>query len=302
MSTTLIDDLDYNAIRAKVEKILGTTGTGSQGYGQPLVSTAVTVGEIITKSKWDELAQDIINIKVHQDGIPPALATITPGSVITKSLTSPNSNFDVVIEQATLARFNIGGGRSMVTVKDTKTKTGSWSTKAQCELTVTFGNANEARYFFNSGGKIRFSTAHTGGTSTPQINAWTNLLTTVGTQAFEASGTNSVTFYTLTNAYQTFYTLGSSSSYSANNFQLEAKSNVSNNSSGGATVLTFRITWNDQYVDPDGGGIQHPPGDTVDGTLSLTVEEFKATGPMVPTGTFTIASPAYSLSNITLDP
>lgn len=304
-----IAGLDYNAIRNKVERILGTTGTASQGYGQTLVSTPVVAGEIITKSKWDELAQDIINVKTHQDGIPPAIASIAPGSIISKGMSHPNTNFDNIIEQAILAKFNIGTGRSMVATKGTGSTTTPWTTSATCEVTVTFDTADKARYFFNSGGKIRFSSSRSGGTTTPQNNSWTNLLNSVGTQAFEAAGTNSVTFYTLTNIYQAFYQLGSSSSYAANNFKLEAKSNVTDNSLGTATTLYFRVSWNDVYVDPDTLNPDYPsnpvtihaPGDGVDGTLTLTVEEFKATGPMVPSGTFTIESPTYSVSAISLD-
>ena len=74
--------------------------------------------------------------------------------------------------------------------------------------------------------------------------------------------------------------------------KIEAKNlEVADNSSGGASTLRFLITWQDDYTD----GGPPPPGDNIDGTLSLAVTEYKAadnTG----TGTFKIESPtAYNL-------
>jgi hypothetical protein len=325
MPNPQISFLDYNDIRDKVVSILGS-GTGPRGYGQTPRSSAVSSGEIIAKEQWDNLQYDIVNIKVHQDGVPPTIATVTPLDVIRKGITYPNTNYDAIIEGAILNRFNIGSGRSVVTTPTitgqtslgTISRTGSWgggsTGKSTCELTVSFTGANDtekannARYFFNSGGKIRFTSTRSGGTpASAQNNSWTNLLTTAGTQYFGASGSSSVTYYYLTNVYQTFYQVSASSSYASNNYKIEAKCDVSNNALGTAKTVTFRITWTDGYVDPDtlNPGYPnpvtiHPPGDVVDGTLSLTVEEFKATGPLAPSGTFTINSPTYSISAITV--
>jgi hypothetical protein len=81
---------------------------------------------------------------------------------------------------------------------------------------------------------------------------------------------------------------------------LEARCNVANNSSGTATTVELRIVLTDGYVDP-GNSIGDNPNtiDRVTGTLTITVEELKASGSLIPTGTFTITSPSYSLSTIT---
>jgi hypothetical protein len=85
-----------------------------------------------------------------------------------------------------------------------------------------------------------------------------------------------------------------STAYSANFFRLEAKTDVVNNATGTATVLTIRATLADDYVD-----LGPPaPGDSVDGTLSIDVTELKATGSLLPSGSFNITSPVYSLSVI----
>jgi hypothetical protein len=218
----------------------------------------------------------------------------------------PNTNYDSIAEQAILNRFNIGAGQSVLslasmtgeTAPGVISRTGSWTTQSQCTLTVTFATANDARYFFNSGGKIRFTSSRTGGVTSAQNTQWTNLLnTTAGTINFGAQTPATVNFYTLTTAYQQWYTVSASSPYAANFYRIEALCNCTDptNVNGTASVVTFRITWGDSYVDVD----PTPPGDLVDGTLSLTVEEFKASGSLIPSGSFAITSPSYSISAIT---
>ena len=41
-----------------------------------------------------------------------------------------------------------------------------------------------------------------------------------------------------------------------------------------------------------------PPDDVVDGTLTVTVTEKRATGSLLPSGTFTITRPTYSITAI----
>lgn len=305
MPNPQISSIDYNTIRDKIVSVLGS-GTASRGYGQTITSSSVSQGETISKTQWDNLADDLRSIKMHQDGIEPVLATIAPLDVIQKGLTFPNTNYDDVIEAAILTRFNISNTQAVITAKPGISRTGSWSSQSYCEITMTFGSANEARYFFNSGGKVRISTSRSGGSSTPQNSSWTSLLNTIGTQSFGANTPGAATFYSLTNVYQTFYQQASSSSYSSNNYQLAAKCNVTNNVSGTATVVYIKVIWNDAYVDPDTLNPSypnpvtiHPPGDSVDGTLSVVVEELKATGSLYPSGTFSIVSPTFSISAIT---
>jgi hypothetical protein len=302
---TQISFSDYNNIRTKIVDILGT-GTGPKGYGQTVIGAAVSQGEQISKVQWDDLRNMLRSIRIHQDGGEPVLPEVTALSVIQKGITFPNNGFDDAIEAASLNRFNIGVGQSLVTAKPGTSRTGSWVSQSYCEVTVTFSTADQARYFFNSGGKIRISSTRTGGTTTPQNASWTTLLDSIGSPGFGANTPGGATFYSLTNTYQTYYQQGSTSSYSSNNFQLQAKSNVADNVGGTATVVYIKVIWNDAYVDPDtlNPGYPnpvtiHPPGDVVDGTLTVIVDELKAAGELVPTGTFTITSPTYSISAIT---
>lgn len=291
-----ISSLDYNAIRNSVIALLGP-GSGSRGYGQAIQSSAVSAGELITKSQWDLLRYDITSIKVHQDGVLPPIITLGTNNVVKYGAVAPNTNYESLASQADANRFNIGAGQSALATKATQSRTGAWNTQSQCTLTVTFASASQARYFFNSGGKIRFTSTQSSGIASQQNNAWREVLTAIGTQSFGAASPTLANFYTLTTSYKTFYQYSASSPYSANYFRLEALCNCTgaDNSTGTATTVTFRITWQDNYVDPGAPA----PGDAVDGTITLTVDEFKAAGQLTPTGTFSITSPSYSLSAIT---
>jgi len=302
---TQISSSDYNNIRAKIVDILGP-GTGSKGYGQTVLGATVSQGEQISKVQWDDLRNMLRSIRIHQDGGEPVLAEVAPLSVIQQGITFPNNGFDIAADAASLNRFNIGVGQSVITAKPGTSRTGSWTSQSSCEITVTFGSANQARYFFNSGGKIRISSTRSGGATTPQNSSWTSLLDTIGSQGLGANTPGGATFYSLTDVYQTFYQQGATSSYSSNNYQLQAKTNVANNVGGTATVVYIKVIWNDAYVDPDtlNPGYPnpitiHPPGDVIDGTLAVVVDELKAAGDLLPTGTFTITSPTYSISSIT---
>jgi hypothetical protein len=295
-----ITAVDYNAIRTKIVEILGT-GSAQKGYGQPFVSSQVLSGNDITAEQWSELRYDIYTVKYHQDGEPPSIIQVNTGDVIRYGAGHPNTNYNTITDQAVEDKFDIGTGQFTITSKGSESRTGSWNTQSQCTVTVSFTNNDQARYFFNSGGKIRFFSSRTGGTvGLQQNNAWTSLLTSADVVSFGAVTPAIVNFYSLTTSYQQVYLLGSSSPYSANFYKIEALCNTAEatNVNGTADEITFRITWGDSYTDPGPGG---PPfeGDNVDGTLSLQVEELRATGPLFPTGTFNISSPSVSVSSIT---
>ena len=297
-----ISSLDYNAIRNSVVALLGP-GTGQRGYGQTIASSPVTAGNVINKSHWDLLRYDLINIKVHQDGATPPIVALQPNAVIRYGATNPNTNYETLAAQADSVRFNIGNGQSILNTRASTTYTSAWSTTASATLTVTFSTANAARYFFNSGGKVQFASSRQFGSTSRQNTAWTQLLSSVGTQSFGGATPLLANFYTLTTSYQTFYQNSQSTPYSNNYYQLSALCNVANNSTGTATSITFRIIWKDDYVDPDTLNTKpsppsFAPNDVVDGTLSIAITELTPSGIMVPSGSFTVTSPSYSLSSI----
>jgi hypothetical protein len=293
----------FVTIQNKAESLLGP-GAGTRGYNQTVISSDVFTGNEIRKAQWDLLKTDIINILYHQNGELPDIVTVNSGDVIIYGAGHPNNNYDTLLSAAETNRFRVAASQSVVSSKGSQSYTGVWNSSAQLTLTVTFATADQGRYFFNSGGKIRFTTSVSGGTGTAQYNAWFNFLNSIGIRSFGADTDPLVNYYTLTNTYQTYYLSSLTTPYSANNYKLEAKTDVANNSAGTATILTLRVTLTDGYTDP-GNSTRAPydvPNtiDRVDGTITISIEELKAAGTLIPSGTFDIASPSsYSLSVIT---
>lgn len=286
---------DYNTLRSQIVSILGV-GSGSRGYGQSLSSSELPVAPApvtIDDAQWDTLYTDLVNIIIHQTGNLPPLPNVNEGDVVRLGASFPLSSYETAIANADANRFNIALARGTLTSIGSVNYSTAWVTQAQSTVEVTFPNADAARYFFNSGGKIRFSSSRTGGSSTAQNSSWTSLLTSAGIVSFSGNSSGQ-SFYTLTGSFQTFYLLSASNPYSANNFRIEARCNIADNTNGGASIVYFRITWSDSYVDFQ----PSPPNDQVDGVLTLSVEELKATGTLEPSGSFNITSPTFNISPI----
>lgn len=312
---------DYNSIRDKLVSVLGT-GSGNTGWGQAskIVSSAVSTSSKVTINEWANLRLDIINAYKHIYGSNPITAQVTEGRTIrytnnftpdTGTLDVPQRQYDVWADNITTNRFIVAGGESGTSTAQSTSRTGSWITQSSCTITFSFPTANEARYFFNSGGQIRISSSRSGGVTSSQNTAWTSLLSTAGTQNFGGnnpgtgtSPSNGLNWYRTTDAFQTYYTATSSSPYGSNNWQLQARctGGVTNNSTGTALSGEIRVLWNDGYVDP--ATAPHTPStiapeDYVDGTLTVNVSYLYATGIMVPnSAVFTVTQPTVSLGAI----
>lgn len=293
---------DLKTIQDKVDLLLGV-GTASRGYGQTVLSADYSIGTVIRKAHWDAIRYDIINLRTHQDGTPPSVVSVNVGDVIGYGAGSPNSSYDSLLEIASANRFNIGPGQSIVTSRGTQSTSASWKDYAYCVITLTFADSNRARYFFNTGGKIRITSTRSGGSTTSQNTSWTNVLATAGMREFSAL-TPSVNFYTLTDTFQTYYQNSGSTPYSDNRYRLQARTPfVANNSGGTASVVELRVYFEDSYVDKDilsgfPAGT-NPPTGYVNGTFTVSVEELRASGTMAPEGTFSVSPPVYSISAFT---
>jgi hypothetical protein len=291
-----IEAVNYNTIRNKINLVMGA-GIGQTGYGQTVYSSDVAQSQDITAQQWNLLRFDIFNARVHQDGASPTIVSANPGSVIAFGSSHPNNQYNTQADLSTANRFNIGPGQFAIDSGTSATRTTSWNSSVSCTCTVTFSSADQARWFFNSGGKIRFASSRVGGTASPQNQFWSSLLTAVGTVEFGGISP-AINFYNLTNSSQVFLnTIGSgaysSVAYSSNLFQLSAQCNVANNSNGGATVIQFTALWQDNYTNIS---------DSVSGTLNFTVTELRASGVLQngtsTPGVFSIARPTYSITAI----
>jgi hypothetical protein len=267
---------DYNDIRNTIVAVM-STGSATQGYGQSINSSGAAVGDFVSKAEWDKLRYDIVNAIVHQTGSVPAITVVTESDLVRYDAAQPNFQYQTLANQANTNRFDVAAAQYVIEPRGSRSDSVSFSNSVRCSITVPFASANEARYFFNSGGKIRFSSSFSDTLGTSQSGAWTTLLSSLGTVSF-GGNTPAVNFYTLTSSPQTFYSQGTSGTYSMNRWTLQASCNVANNSSGTASQVTFTSIWEDIYTDP---GFP-PPGDAVAGTMSITVSQLRAQGALYP--------------------
>lgn len=299
-----ISQSDYNNIRNDIIKVMGASSSGanaSYGYGQTTFSSAVALGQTVKTTEWDLLRYDIINALTHQSGTASVVQDSVNNIIRSNATLYPYTSYVTLQGTATGNRFNIAAGQYSTVSRASKTYTADWNQYLSCEARVTFPSSQAARQFFNSGGKIRLYSGRAGGTGTDQDIAWSNLLNSVGVVSFGAqtptSGffpINASNFYTLSSTYQVTYTQSYSSTYSGLTFQIESKCDVSDNSTGTASVIDFRISWIDNHNATGAGP------DNVTGTLTVYVDELTPIGNLVPTGAaWSITSPTYSVGAIT---
>ena len=278
---------DYNTFASNVNAVIGT-GSGAKGYGLSAIST-LSAGATITAAQWNSLLSGLQKAANHQGTtLTNASNTVTTGgnilplSNLAADITLIDTNADTA-DASNLSTAQAGTSSSRTT---------SWSGTITHTFTCDFGSQNAARYFFNSGGKIHVVVARSGGSSTDQNTAWTNLGTGLGTVTMNATdttksggtyGTNTAVGYRdLTTSYQTIMSAPiGSGDYTANDILMQAKTD-------GSGLLTFTVGLNDDHAAATGtytgGGLGTAPNegtgwtgaDSVDGTISSTVTFDKA--------------------------
>lgn len=262
------------------------TGSVSRGYGQITFGTAKNTGDTISANDFNNIRYDLLNASAHQNGS--AAALTLAGNVAGQLINSTDPNaFIPYASTVDGDRFNCHSSRKTTSAAGGNSRTSSWASQVLAVCTLNFSNSDQARYFWNSGGRVRFASSRTGGAASAQNTAWSNLLSSAGTQDF---GGASVYGWSTTSTQ--LYSISSSAPYASNTYQIYASTNV-NNSAGAATSYAFLLGWTDPYVDPMPGAPPLPE-DIVDGTLSYSVEITTPSGghALTPSGTWTGYAPA----------
>lgn len=289
---------DYNDIQSRLAAVLGT-GSGNSGWGQTVQSSQVATGNKVTVNEYAALKKDIIGAYRHIYGSDPSLVDATVSSKVrANALTAPYKQYLTyvnIIEARKLEQPPVS--QSVTNNHGSKQYTSTWTEYLTSTVTVSFSSGDQARYFFNSGGELRFTSGRTGGATNQHNTTWTTLLTTAGTQAFGGAkpsqgtspddGTN---YHKLTTSYQPWYEASASSPYAENTYRISARLV----STGNPKDIEFKIEWVDDYT---AGGTEE---DDVDGTLTIAVTSLKPDGFLEPTsaGSFAIETPTVSISNI----
>lgn len=186
-----IDASDYNSLVSFIETVIFGNGGGPAylGYGQPTSVPIVNNGEIISETQWRRIQNRYSAAVAYQQN--PQVTNLGPnpqtGTIITGGWTA--------LQTAQVPLMNLAGwsaysgpqyvGWTGLNSKQESTNTG-FST-ITFDATVLFGSYDQARYFFNAGGriKIEFAKSSTG----QQGDAdWNNLANNVMSDLYVVSG------------------------------------------------------------------------------------------------------------------
>jgi hypothetical protein len=158
----LIEITDYNNLigtspSSTTNRIntVWAVGSGNAGYGQTAISAVVTQ-TTVTATQWASLINTLNSILTHQSGSGSGISAVTAGSTITYL-----STLQTNVNTAYTNRQNFASNSS-VTVGSALTA--SWtSATTSATLTrgfgarATFASADQARYFFNAGGRLKYN-------------------------------------------------------------------------------------------------------------------------------------------------
>lgn len=186
----LILAAQFNTLRNRTASLLGN-GVSDFGYGQPVQSSEISAGAVITAARLATLKSDMSRIYLHQTGNPFPLDTISTGDIVGADSSGSNATKgynDYLSLLTTLEnnRFDIASSQQdvdMTLAGDARTL--SWSyTTITSEFLARFATTNDRRHFFNSGGEVRISgdviNLDLGSPSYDRNLGWQNMITNPG--------------------------------------------------------------------------------------------------------------------------
>ena len=162
---------DYNNVQSATEFLLGI-GLADSGYGQTISSTQVTSNQVVSVSQWNNLRSDLLKIRQHQTGVDESgnLTVPTNSSLITNEFVNQYKAFATTATTNRLVIASTQGTEEDLYNPSLSTRTTAWNGVLTHTVTIIFSSANQARFYFNAGGQIRFSASRTGGSSNNKNN------------------------------------------------------------------------------------------------------------------------------------
>lgn len=274
----LIQATDYNGFvgsspssTANTLNTIWAVGNGQNGYGQTALSTVSAAG-LVTATQWATVVNTLNSIKTHQDGSGTGIGAPTAGTLISYLATFSSSLNTAYSNKLTAATngTDITGAAPAATTWNTATPT-----TQQITRTATFASADQARYFWNAGGKLvlTFSCVNTLGNA--KGADWLALLNTrfasivvgaatnggrTGTGGTVSASNTALGYWGCTTSNQSIVTLTSASAtadYASNSIAVGIKTNgVQGANADVGTVFTFTIDLTDAAADTNTA----PPG------------------------------------------
>jgi hypothetical protein len=183
---------DYNTFLNGVNQlntVLGV-GNGDSGYGQPQIP-AVSANTQATATQWATLINKLNAVRTHQSGSGTGIAAPTAGSqvaylpLLASGITAAYTNR---LLSATVGTTVTG------TVNTFNSVNAAYNVAVSqfVDINVTFASAQQARYFFNAGGKINFVVSASSLNSTSRSSSLANSINTAA-NLIVLNNSNSVT-------------------------------------------------------------------------------------------------------------
>lgn len=240
--------------------VLGV-GTGTYGYGQSVAGLdSVAAGGTVTATQWSTLVTGMNKCLNHQGGAPLSpTPAITAGNTITHEADLSSSIDSIVTNRLTAGSVGTTVTGSVFTYNWVVANQTAAASNTQ-NRTVTFASANQARYFFNAGGKINIDWYTANGSDTAReisirdmIDTEFNNLNNFGYTSNSGRGgtggtlnTNatSIGYYDLTTTNQNLVKITSNNAgYTADTIELGVKTDAVDSQGSGdrGRILTFRF-------------------------------------------------------------
>jgi len=309
----LILDDEYNTFVTSTNPIgiNHIMGTGATVYGLGQTELAgVAAGEgqtsgTVTAASWNALLTAMINIGDHTNDSLTARTLVTSGDTIAikSAIAADLVSLAAEVAAGSVNATAISAGSELQSSRASARYVGSHTV----EHTVTFANANNMRFFFNAGGKIRVNLTRVGnggGSATGKDDSVDEMITAMGNfdiasvQSTRSGSSETLTtdgfaigFQDVTTSYQTVFLITQAN---GDYTSMTLKGEIKGNATAGSTVnVTIKMT----LTDADDGD-----GEFTDGNTS-SIDQFEnflgitdfATKLMLPT-TAQGLDPVYTLS------
>lgn len=166
------------------------TGNGVKGWGQTAISQSASTAGLITATQWASLINAVNSANTHVNGSSAGLTATTSGSTIvylSTLQTAINGLYTDANKFASNAAMTAG---SALTTAWTNATTSATLTRA-FGARAAFASADQARYFFNAGGRLKFNCSGTQNASTTgRTNDIISMLGFMGGVGLFAANTN----------------------------------------------------------------------------------------------------------------
>jgi hypothetical protein len=281
----LIQATDYNGLaQTNAANVAYVLGTGSQqfGYGQSTTAIAsVSAAGTVTATQWAGLVHSINKVLGHQGGAGAQLASGSNIGITAGATIAAFANVSTAVTTINTNKLDFNSTRGTLVTGANFDATFSTSTFTRT-ITVTFASADQARYFFNAGGRFSLVFVPSGLTDNNKETSYNDLMNAIGTLHLDQltstrTGTGetlttnglAIGYWDLTTSNQTILKLTSdNANYTANTLEVLMRVAGAAGSNGGlGTQVIYDITYTD--------GADEAFDDAVSGTFRHRIDVVK---------------------------